>query len=77
MSNTQLFMFMYPRVRQEAEAAFLIGTYMELVDSEAVTKQKELWHFEGSPQSQGGLFEKQGCSRDLPPTGLAVKTRRM
>ena len=42
VSNTQLFMFMYPRVRQETEAAFLIGTYMELVVSEAVTKQKEL-----------------------------------
>ena len=41
VSNTQLFMFMYPRIRQEAEAAFLIGNYMELVDTEVVTKQKE------------------------------------
>ena len=35
-------MLMYPRCRREAEAAFLLGTYMELVDNEVVGKQKEL-----------------------------------
>ena len=42
LSNTELLMLMYPRCRREAEAAFLLGTYMELVDNEVVGKQKEL-----------------------------------
>ena len=42
LSNTELLMLMYPRCRREAEAAFLLGTYMELVDKEVVGKQKEL-----------------------------------
>jgi hypothetical protein len=42
LSNTELLMPMYPRCRREAEAAFLLGTYMELVDKEMVGKQKEL-----------------------------------
>ena len=42
LSNTELLMLMYPRCRREAEAAFLLGTYLELVDKEVVSKQKEL-----------------------------------
>ena len=42
LSNTELLMMMYPRCRQEAEAAFLLGTYLELVDKEVVAKKKEL-----------------------------------
>ena len=40
LSNTELLMLMYPRCRREA--AFLLGTYMGLVDKEVVGKQKEL-----------------------------------
>ena len=42
ISNTDLLMFMYPRCRREAEVIFLLSTYKELVDREAVGKQKEL-----------------------------------
>ena len=35
-------MLSYSKSRWEAEAALLLGTYMELVDRDAVTKQKEL-----------------------------------
>ena len=35
-------MLSYPRSRREAEAVFLLGMHMELVDKEAVIKQKEL-----------------------------------
>ena len=42
VSNTQLLMLMYPRCRREAEIAFLVGTFMELVDREVAGKQKEL-----------------------------------
>ena len=42
VTNTELIMLMYPKCRREAEAAFLIGTFMELVDREAAGKQKEL-----------------------------------
>ena len=35
-------MLMYPRCRKEAEVIFLLSTYTELVDREAVGKQKEL-----------------------------------
>ena len=38
LSNTELLMLMYPRCSREAEAAFLLGTYKELV----VAKQKDL-----------------------------------
>ena len=42
-SNTELLMLMYHRCRREAEEViFLLSTYTELVDSEAVGKQKEL-----------------------------------
>ena len=42
VSNTELIMLMYPKCRKEAEVAFLLCTYMELVDREAIGKQKEL-----------------------------------
>ena len=42
LNNTQLIMLMYPRSMREVEVAFLIGTYMDLVDQEVVIKQKEL-----------------------------------
>ena len=42
LSNTELLMLMYPGCRQEAEVSFIICTYMEMVDREAVNKQKEL-----------------------------------
>ena len=42
LSNTELLMLMYPRCRREAEVIFLLSTYTELVDREAVGKQKEL-----------------------------------
>ena len=42
ISNTDLLMFMYPRCRREAEVIFLLSTYKELVNREAVGKQKEL-----------------------------------
>ena len=35
-------MLTYSKSRWEAEALLLLGTYMELVDRDAVTKQKEL-----------------------------------
>ena len=42
ISNTELLMFMYNGCRREAEVIFLLSTYKELVDREAVGKQKEL-----------------------------------
>ena len=42
LSNTELLLFMYPRCRREAEVTFLLSVYKELVDKEAVGKQKEL-----------------------------------
>eukprot|EP00092_Neocalanus_flemingeri_P000930 GFUD01000989.1.p1 GENE.GFUD01000989.1~~GFUD01000989.1.p1 ORF type:complete len:160 (+),score=50.19 GFUD01000989.1:359-838(+) len=42
VSNTELIMLMYPKCRREAEAAFLLCTFMELVDKEVTGKQKEL-----------------------------------
>ena len=42
LSNTELLMLMYPKCRREAEVIFLLSTYTELVDREAVGKQKEL-----------------------------------
>ena len=35
-------MLMFPKVTQEAETIFLLCTFMELVDTEVVGKQKEL-----------------------------------
>ena len=42
VSNVELIMFMYPKCRREAEAVFLLCTFMELVDREVAGKQKEL-----------------------------------
>ena len=42
ISNTDLLMFMYPGCRREAKVIFLLSTYKELVDKEAVGKHKEL-----------------------------------
>ena len=39
ISNTDLLMFMYPRCRREAEVIFLLSTFKELVDREAVGNQ--------------------------------------
>ena len=33
---------MYPTCRQEEECIFLLGNYVELVNSEVIAKQKEL-----------------------------------
>ena len=42
ISNTDIIMAQFPTCRQEAECIFFLGNYIELVDSEAVSKQKEL-----------------------------------
>ena len=42
VSNVEIIMLIYPECRREAEVAFLICTYMELVTREVVGKQKEL-----------------------------------
>ena len=42
VSNTEMLMLMYPKCRREAEAAFLICTFLELVEREVAVKQKEL-----------------------------------
>ena len=42
LSNFQIIMVMFPKGLQETECMFLLGTYIELVDTEAVSKQKEL-----------------------------------
>ena len=42
VSNIELIMLMYPKCRREAEAVFLLCTFMELVDREVAGKQKEL-----------------------------------
>ena len=42
VSNTDILMAKFPMCRQESECMFLLGTYLELVDREVVSKQKEL-----------------------------------
>ena len=42
VTNTELIMLTYPRCRREAEAAFLLGNYIELVDTEATAKLRGL-----------------------------------
>ena len=42
LSNITIIMAMFPKDMQETECMFLLGTYIELVDREAVSKQKEL-----------------------------------
>ena len=55
VSNTQLFMFMYPRIRQEAEAAFLIDKQYGVGGQRGgdQTEGAAGGYFEGSPQSHG------------------------
>ena len=42
VSNSNILLAQFPKSRQEDEYTLLLGTYMELVDKEAVLKQKEL-----------------------------------
>ena len=42
LSNSTIIMAMFPKGLQEMECMFLLGTYIELVDTEAMSKQKEL-----------------------------------
>ena len=42
ISNTDIILAQFPTCRQETECMFLLGTYMELIDTEAMSKQKEL-----------------------------------
>ena len=42
LSNIMIIMAMFPKHMQETECMFLLGTYIELVDRESVSKQKEL-----------------------------------
>ena len=42
-SNMDLILAMYPKSRHETECTLILGTYLELVDSEAVLKSKDLF----------------------------------
>ena len=42
VSNSDILLAQFPKGRQEDECTLLLGTYVELVDREAVLKQKEL-----------------------------------
>ena len=42
VSNSELILAVFPKTRQENEAVFIISNYLLLVDSEVVTKKKEL-----------------------------------
>ena len=42
ISNTDIILAQFPTCRQETECVFLLGTYLELIDSEVISKQKEL-----------------------------------
>ena len=42
ISNTDIIMAQFPTCTQEVECMFLLGNFVELVDSEVMTKQKEL-----------------------------------
>ena len=42
MTNTDILLARFPKSRQENKCTLLLGTYVELVDREAVVKQKEL-----------------------------------
>ena len=64
LSNTELLMLMYPRCRQEAEVVFIICTYMEMVDRDAVSKQKEL--MVGSVKGVLGAKIEHLSSRAVP-----------
>ena len=42
VDNIDIILAMFPTCRQEDECIFLLGTYVELVDREVVSGQKEL-----------------------------------
>ena len=42
VNNIDIILAMFPTCRQEDECVFLLGTYVELVDREVVSGQKEL-----------------------------------
>ena len=42
VSNIDIILAMFPTCRQEVECIFILGTYVELVDREVVSGQKEL-----------------------------------
>ena len=42
VSNIDFILAMFPKSRQEAEVMILLATFIELVDKEAVIKQKEV-----------------------------------
>ena len=42
VSNLDILLARFPKSRQEDECMLLLGTYVQLVDSEVVLKQKEL-----------------------------------
>ena len=42
VSNLDIILAKFPTCRQEVECIFLLGTYVELVDKETVSAQKEL-----------------------------------
>ena len=42
IDNIEIILAQFPRSRQESECILLLGTYLELVDKEAIMKQKEL-----------------------------------
>ena len=42
ISNKDIVMAMFPTSRQETECMFILGTFLELVDREVMSKQKDL-----------------------------------
>ena len=42
VSNSELILAVFPKTRQENEAVFFLSNYLLLVDSEVVTKKREL-----------------------------------
>ena len=42
VSNMDIILAMFPKCRKEVEVMLVLGTFVELVDREAVLKQKEL-----------------------------------
>ena len=70
LSNFELIMLMYPKCRQEAEATFLLGTYMELVDNEVTSRQKEL--LVGTLRGVLGAKLRHMASRAVPEIYLPL-----
>ena len=42
VGDEEMIQLMYPKCMQETECLFLLGNYMQLVDKEVVTRQREL-----------------------------------